>query len=175
MRNVAAALGVKAGMLPRMIEAQEPGFYEDGGFKIWDISDKSNPKQLCHVRTHGFGTHRFDMDESYAYISTEMEGLLSATSWSSTILPTRAARRKFPAGTCRGQHLAGGETPTWTRYSHRLHHGLRVGDEIWALGVAGGISRGRCFGYHGRRSRLRNIPITRWFANRRIRFSRSLN
>ena len=129
--NVAAALGVKAGMLPRMIEAQEPGFYEDGGFKVWDISDKSNPKQLCHVRTHGFGTHRFDMDESYAYISTEMEGyignILVIYDLADPSNPKEVSRWHMP-----GQHLAGGETPTWTRYSHRLHHGLRVGDEIWA-------------------------------------------
>ncbi len=129
--NVAAALGVKAGMLPRMIEAQEPGFYEDGGFKVWDISDKSSPKQLCHVRTHGFGTHRFDMDESYAYISTEMEGyignILVIYDLADPSSPKEVSRWHMP-----GQHLAGGETPTWTRYSHRLHHGLRVGDEIWA-------------------------------------------
>jgi len=31
-----------------------------------------------------------------------------------------------------GQHLAGGETPTWEGYGHRLHHALRVGDELWA-------------------------------------------
>jgi hypothetical protein len=31
-----------------------------------------------------------------------------------------------------GQHLAGGETPTWNGYSHRLHHAMRCGDELWA-------------------------------------------
>jgi hypothetical protein len=31
-----------------------------------------------------------------------------------------------------GQHLAGGETPTWKGYRNRLHHALRVGDEFWA-------------------------------------------
>jgi hypothetical protein len=31
-----------------------------------------------------------------------------------------------------GQHLAGGETPTWKGYGTRLHHAMRVGDELWA-------------------------------------------
>lgn len=129
--NVAAVLGVKVEMLPEMIAAQEAGFYNDGGFKTWDISDRANPKELAHVKTFGFGTHRFDMDENYAYISTEMEGymgnILVIYDLADPTNPEEVSRWWMP-----GQHLAGGETPSWTRYSHRLHHALRVGDEMWA-------------------------------------------
>ncbi|MGY8999421.1 MAG: LVIVD repeat-containing protein [Rhodospirillales bacterium] len=129
--NVAAALGVKVEMLDQMIEAQAEGFYTDGGFKTWDISDRSNPKELSHVKTHGFGTHRFDMDESYAYISTEMVGyignILVIYDLTDPTKPEEVSRWHMP-----GQHLAGGEIPNWTRYSHRLHHALRVGNEMWA-------------------------------------------
>ena len=31
-----------------------------------------------------------------------------------------------------GQHIAGGEKPTWRGYSHRLHHAMRFGNEFWA-------------------------------------------
>jgi hypothetical protein len=31
-----------------------------------------------------------------------------------------------------GQHLAGAEKPTWKGYKNRLHHAMRVGDEMWA-------------------------------------------
>src|SRR3546814_3274756 len=31
-----------------------------------------------------------------------------------------------------GQHIAAGEKPTWKGYKNRLHHALRVGDELWA-------------------------------------------
>ena len=31
-----------------------------------------------------------------------------------------------------GQHLAGGEKPTWVGRRNRLHHALRFGDELWA-------------------------------------------
>ena len=49
--------------------------YADGGFRIYDIKDKTNPKLITFVKTHGRGCHRFDLDENYAYMSTEMEGL----------------------------------------------------------------------------------------------------
>ena len=105
--------------------------YGDGGFKVWDISDKSKPRLLCHQRTFGFGVHRFDMDERYAYISTEMEGyvgnILVIYDLAQPEKPEEIARWWMP-----GQHLAGGETPTWAGYRNRLHHALRVGDRMWA-------------------------------------------
>ena len=50
--------------------------YSDGGFCIYDIKDKTAPKLLKFVRTHARGVHRFDIDDSYAYISTEMDGFV---------------------------------------------------------------------------------------------------
>ncbi len=41
--------------------------------------------------------------------------------------PQEVARWHMP-----GQHLAGGEVPTWKGYGTRLHHALRFGDEMWA-------------------------------------------
>ena len=105
--------------------------YSDGGFKVWNIADKSNPRLLCHQKTFGFGVHRFDMDERYAYISTEMEGFIG-----NILVIYDLARPEQPEEVARwwmtGQHLAGGETPTWTGYRSRLHHALRVGDRMWA-------------------------------------------
>lgn len=48
--------------------------YPEGGFRIYDIKDKTNPKLITFHKTHGKGVHRFDLDENYAYLSTEMEG-----------------------------------------------------------------------------------------------------
>ena len=50
--------------------------YPDGGFRIYDIKDRTNPKLVTFVKTYGKGVHRFDVDENYAYISTEMEGFV---------------------------------------------------------------------------------------------------
>lgn len=127
---IAAELGVELADIPVLEDALERG-YHSGGFRVWDISDKSNPKLLSYVRTHGFGVHRFDMDENYAYISTEMEGyvgnILVIYDLSDPTNPTEVSRWHMP-----GQHVAEGETPTGKGYSHRLHHAMRVGDELWA-------------------------------------------
>jgi hypothetical protein len=128
--ELADALGINLDDL-RDIEAALERGYDEGGFKVWDISDKTSPRLLCHQRTHGFGVHRFDMDQRYAYISTEMPGyignILVIYDLAKPEKPQEVSRWWMP-----GQHLAGGETPTWEGYGHRLHHALRVGDELWA-------------------------------------------
>ena len=105
--------------------------YHDGGFKTWDISNPAKPRLLTHQKTFGFGVHRFDMDERYAYISTEMEGyvgnILVIYDIGDPAKPAEVARWWMP-----GQHVAGGEKPTWSGYKNRLHHALRVGDTMWA-------------------------------------------
>ena len=128
--ELADAIGLNLDDLAGIESALERG-YDEGGFKVWDISDRSNPRLLCHTRTHGFGVHRFDMDERYAYISTEMPGyignILVIYDLANPEKPEEVSRWWMP-----GQHLAGGEIPAWEGYGHRLHHALRVGDEMWA-------------------------------------------
>ena len=128
--ELAAELKVRPEDIPVLDAARERG-YSDGGFRVWDISDKETPELLTHVRTHGFGTHRFDMDANYAYISTEMEGyignILVNYDLKDPANPVEVSRWWMP-----GQHLAGGETPTWRGYRNRLHHALRHGDRMYA-------------------------------------------
>ena len=104
--------------------------YDQGGFRIWDVSRRDAPRLLSYVKTHGFGVHRFDMDASYAYISTEAEGyvgnILIIYDIRTPDRPREVGRWWMP-----GQHVAGGETPTWRGYSNRVHHGLRHGDHLW--------------------------------------------
>lgn len=127
---IAAELGVKLSDIAELEAALERG-YDGGGFRVWDISNKSAPKLLSYVKTHGFGVHRFDMDENYAYISTEMEGyvgnILVIYDLADPTNPREVSRWHMP-----GQHVAAGEVPTGKGYSHRLHHAMRVGDELWA-------------------------------------------
>lgn len=128
--ELAEALGVPAAKIADIDHFLANG-YHDGGFRVWNISDRSKPKLLSYIRTHGFGTHRFDMDKNYAYISTEMEGyvgnILVIYDLADPSNPVEVSRWHMP-----GQHLAAGETPTWSGYKNRLHHALRVGDEMWA-------------------------------------------
>lgn len=110
--------------------AQKRG-YDEGGFKVWDISHRSKPRLLSYQLTFGFGVHRFDFDGRYAFISTEMEGyvgnILVIYDLQNAEKIKEISRWWMP-----GQHVAGGETPHWKGYGNRLHHAMRVGDELWA-------------------------------------------
>lgn len=135
--ELAAGLGVGAADIPILDAARERG-YHDGGFKIYDIADKANPRLIHHERTFGFGVHRFDLDQRFAYISTEMAGfignILVIYDIGDPSRPTEMARWWMP-----GQHVEGGEVPTWPGYSHRLHHAMREGDQLWAAVWHAGI------------------------------------
>ena len=128
--ELAAALGVDAGDIP-VLEAARARGYDQGGFKIYDVGDKANPKLIHYEKTFGFGVHRFDVDQRHAYISTEVEGylgnILVIYDMRDPARPEEVARWWMP-----GQHVAGGETPTWHGYRNRLHHAMREGDELWA-------------------------------------------
>ncbi len=128
--ELGTALGLKPNQLALVRDfATKP--YAEGGFKVWDVSNRQAPRELAYVKTHGFGVHRFDMDDRYAYISTEMDGyvgnILVIYDLADPSHPTEVSRWWMP-----GQHTAGGEVPTWSGYKNRLHHAMRQGHELWA-------------------------------------------
>jgi hypothetical protein len=135
--ELADRLGVKASDIPA-VESAEKAPYDQGGFKIYDVSDRTKPKLITHHKTHGRGVHRFDMDANYAYISTEMPGyvgnILVVYDISNPARPEEVSRWSIP-----GQHVAGGEKPTWSGRQHRLHHALRIGNRLWAGCWHGGV------------------------------------
>jgi hypothetical protein len=113
------------------IEAAEKQPYRSGGFRIYDVSKPTAPQLIHHHLTGGIGVHRFDMDQRYAYISTEMDGFIG------NILVTYDLRDpKKPQEVSRwwmtGQNIAAGERPNWSGKRHRLHHALRFGHEMFA-------------------------------------------
>ena len=120
------------------IEAAAQRGYHNGGFKIYDVSKPAQPKLIVHQRTGGIGVHRFDMDERYAYISTEMEGFVGNILVIYDIA-IRRSRQEVSRWWMPGQHIAGGEKPSWPGRQHRLHHALRYGDEMWASCWHGGF------------------------------------
>src|SRR5688572_26342226 len=136
-KEIAEKLGVKESDIPA-VEAMEKQPYNQGGFKIYDVSDRTKPKLITHQKTHGRGVHRFDMDANYAYISTEMPGyignILVIYDIRNPAKPQEVSRWWLP-----GQHLAGGEKPSWPGRQHRLHHTLRTGDRLWAGCWHGGV------------------------------------
>jgi len=135
--ELAARLGVNESDIPA-VETAEKTPYGQGGFKIYDISDRAKPKLITHHKTHGRGVHRFDMDANYAYISTEMPGyignILVVYDIRNPAKPEEVSRWWLP-----GQHTAGGEKPTWPGRQHRLHHTVRTGDRLFAGCWHGGV------------------------------------
>jgi hypothetical protein len=129
--ELAAAIKVKPDFLPRARASLTAPPYAEPGFRVWDIRDRSNPKLLTHRITGGIGVHRFDLDDRYAYISTEMEGyvgnILVIYDMADPANPREVSRWHMP-----GQHVAAGEVPTWPGQQHRLHHPLRPGDMLYA-------------------------------------------
>ena len=113
--------------------------YPDGGFRIYDIKDKTNPKLITFVKTHARGVHRFDMDENYAYISTEMDGfvgnILVIYDIRNLSKPVEVSRWWMP-----GQNVAAGEAPHPRGRDHSLHHAMRCGDQLYAGCWFSGIS-----------------------------------
>jgi hypothetical protein len=113
--------------------------YPDGGFRIYDIKDRSRPKLVSFVKTHGKGVHRFDMDQNYAYISTEMDGyvgnILVIYDIRNPSKPVEVSRWSMER-----QHVAGGDEPHPKRAEHRLHHAMRCGPEMYAGCWMSGIS-----------------------------------
>src|SRR3979490_2213323 len=129
-KELAEKLGIKESDIP-MVEAAESNPYALGGFRIYDVSDRAKPKLITFQTTGGIGVHRFDMDENYAYISTEMEGYLGNILVNYDIR-NPARPEEVSRWWMNGQHTAAGENPTWRGRRNRLHHALRVGDELWA-------------------------------------------
>ena len=113
--------------------------YPDGGFRIYDVKDRTNPKLVSFVKTHGKGVHRFDADENYAYISTEMEGfvgnILVIYDIRNPSKPVEVSRWSMER-----QNVAGGDEPHPKRAEHRLHHAMRCGTEMYAGCWMSGIS-----------------------------------
>lgn len=136
--ELADSLKVPLDRMPDLFAISERG-YDDGGFKIYDISNPTRPKLVAYQRTGGVGVHRFDCDARYAYISTEMAGyvgnIVVIYDFSDPSNIREVSRWHIP-----GQHVAGGETPHWDGVRNRVHHGLRVGDELWTACWHGGFN-----------------------------------
>jgi hypothetical protein len=135
--EIAAHMSVTEDDLLLLEEFEQRG-YDNGGFKVYDLSTPSAPKLVAYQKTGGIGVHRFDVDERHAYISTEMKGyvgnILVIYDLADPLQPREISRWWMP-----GQHVEGGERPTWSGRRHRLHHALRFGDEMWASCWHGGF------------------------------------
>ncbi|MBE0583286.1 MAG: RNA polymerase subunit sigma-70 [Desulfofustis sp.] len=135
--EIARELDVAPKDIPLLAEADKRG-YHDGGFKIYDIADRTRPREIAFQKTAGYGVHRFDVDEHYAYISTEMDGfngpILVIYDISNPLKPEEVSRWWIP-----GQKIAEGEKPLWINHRVRLHHAMRFQNQLWAACCGAGF------------------------------------
>ena len=109
------------------------------GLKVFDISDKSNPRELYFYKTAGKGVHRFTYDGRYAYISPTVDGyqgnIAMMLDLKNPEKPEEAMRWWMP-----GQWVAGGETPNFKGADTRCHHPIRRGDRLYISYWHGGFA-----------------------------------
>ncbi|HLJ60363.1 MAG TPA: hypothetical protein VKZ50_11595 [bacterium] len=118
--------------------AGDEGITPEVGLKIYDIGDRSRPREIAFFRTHARGVHRFDLQGPRVFMSTEWEGfvsnILAIVDIADPARPSLVGRWWLP-----GQHAAGGEvTPGGAHYW--MHLALARGDRAYAAcGRAGAV------------------------------------
>ncbi len=119
----------------RSTTGERPDDFE-GGIKIYDTSDKTRPRQIGHYKS--LGSHRFDSDGRYAYISSEENGFIGDIV---VILDLSDPTRPEPIARwwMTGQWAEGGEEANWPGRRHRCHHPLRRGDRLYTSYWHGGF------------------------------------
>lgn len=110
-----------------------------GGIGIYDVSNPAKPREITRwSSTAGTGVHRFDFDGRYLYFSPTLEGyvgnIMMIMDLKDPAKPTEVGRWWMP-----GQHVAGGEKPTWDKTAHRCHHPLRMGNRLYTSYWLGGF------------------------------------
>jgi hypothetical protein len=110
---------------------------QPSGLKVYDISNREKPKEIGFFQTNG-GVHRFTFDGRYAYISAHIEGYVGRIPM---ILDLKDPARPVEVGRwwMPGQHVGGGETPTWEGTAHQCHHPIRRGDRLYTSYWHGGF------------------------------------
>ncbi len=117
-------------------KADTSGF--KGGLGIYDVSNPLKPRKITDWVTGGHGVHRYDFDGRYVYCSPTVDGYLGNIVM---ILDLKNPEKPEEVGRwwTPGQHIAGGETPTWQGAEHRCHHPLRQGNRLYTSYWQGGF------------------------------------
>lgn len=109
------------------------------GLKIFDVSDPARPREAAFFPTYGRGVHRFDVQGTHAFISTEWQGfrsnILAIVDIADPLRPSLTGRWWLP-----GQHTAAGEPlpPEQLRKFYWIHLALARGQRAYAAcGLAG--------------------------------------
>jgi hypothetical protein len=101
----------------------------DVGLKIFDIADRRRPREIAFLRTIGRGVHRFDLQGTHAFLSSEWPGfrsnILLIVNLADPAHPAVAGQWHFP-----GQEDSAGAEPL--PVDHWVHLALARGDRVYA-------------------------------------------
>jgi hypothetical protein len=111
-----------------------------GGLKVFDLSNPTDPREVAFLKMSGKGVHRMTWFEgNYAYVTGSQEGwndqFLMIVDLSDRANPHEVGRFWMP-----GQHTAGGEQLNLPPGRvNKLHHAIPRGDRLycgwWSLGL----------------------------------------
>jgi hypothetical protein len=111
------------------------------GIRIFDISDRPNPREIGFLPIDGVGVHRiWYVGGRWAYASALLDGFID------TVMiiidlddPTRP--KIVSTNWLPGMHAGGGEVPAWDRnLRYSCHHPIVAGDTAYVTWRDGGIS-----------------------------------
>lgn len=107
------------------------------GLKVFDVSDRTRPREVAFFRTHARGVHRFDLQGRMAFVSTQWEGfrnnILAILDISDPTRPGLVGQWWLP-----GLNAAAGEAPPAKLEHYWIHLGLARGARAYvACGLAG--------------------------------------
>lgn len=121
------------------VEGRERGY--SAGIRIFDISDRPNPREISFLPIEGVGAHRiWYVGGRWAYASALVEGfidtILLTIDLADPAAPRIAGRNWLP-----GMNKAAGETVTWDpKRRYACHHAIVAGDTAYTTWRDGGIS-----------------------------------
>jgi hypothetical protein len=111
------------------------------GMRVYDISDRANPREIAFLEVPGLGVHRIFWDgDDWAYISALPPGfsddIFMVVDFSNPEKPEVVSKLWRE-----GMHTEGGEQPWWDpKYRYALHHAIIKGDLGAAAWRDGGMS-----------------------------------
>ena len=137
-RNIAAGDYYK-GSIGEKIDVTAQGYA--AGMRVYDISDRANPREIAFLEVPGLGVHRVFWDGGdWAYISALPPGftddIFMIVDFRDPREPEVVSKLWLP-----GMNAAAGEKPAWdTRQRFALHHAIVKGDLACGAWRDGGVT-----------------------------------
>lgn len=129
------------GAIGEKIDLSGQGTEWSSGMRVYDISDRANPREIAFMELPGLGIHRIYWDGGeWVYVSVLPPGfsddILTIVNFSDPTNPYPVSQLWLP-----GMNTIGGETRDWDpKFRYALHHAIVKGDLACGAWRDGGIT-----------------------------------